>query len=633
MLHGFASKILHVNLTTGQITVEQPSEEFYRTYWGGSAMGVYYLLKNTPPDADPLGPDNTLSFMLSAATGVAISGQSRATATAKSPLSGLIGDSQAGGFWPAELKFAGFDGIVITGKSPKPIYLWIHDGEAELRDASHLWGALCVTGETERAIKQELGDDKIQVAQIGPGGEQMIRFASVMNMSNRAHGRTGMGAVMGSKSLKAIAVRGRGQVSVADKDAVIQLARLASTRLPNYPDMKGLQDYGTASVLGYQNSVGGLPTRNYSSGVFEQADNLSGEKMSDTILKENDTCYACVVRCKRVVETEYKGVHVEPRYGGPEYETLGTFGSYCGIGDISAVALAHQMCDQYGVDTITCGATIAFAMECFEQGLLTLQDTDGIALRFGDADAMLAMLHKIVRRDGLGDLLANGSAYAARKIGRGAEDWVVAVKNQELPAHMPQVKRSLALVYAVNPFGADHQSSEHDPGYTAEASPISLERMAQIGLTSPQPDRALNLEKARLALYTEWNYSFMDTADLCQFVYGPSWQLLGPAEMTELMRAVTGWEMTVDDMQRIGERRLNLMRTFNAREGAGRERDTLPKRLFDQPLKGGPSDGVFIARGEFEAGLNDYYELAGWDKVTGMPTKSKLEELGLGWAA
>ena len=633
MLYGFAGKILHVNLTTGQITIEQPSEEFYRTYWGGSAMGVYYLLKNTPPDADPLGPDNTLSFMLSATTGVAISGQSRATATAKSPLSGLIGDSQAGGFWPAELKFAGFDGIVITGKSPKPVYLWIHDGEAELRDASHLWGTLHVTGETERAIKQELGDDKIQVAQIGPGGEQMIRFAAVMNMSNRAHGRTGMGAVMGSKNLKAVAVRGHGKVSVADKDAVTQLARLASTRLPSYPDMKGLQDYGTASVLGYQNSVGGLPTRNYSSGVFEQADNLSGEKMSDTILKENDTCYACVVRCKRVVETEYKGVQVEPLYGGPEYETLGTFGSYCGIGDMSAVALAHQMCDQYGVDTITCGATIAFAMECFEQGLLTLQDTGGIALRFGDADAMLAMLHKIVRRDGLGDLLANGSAYAARKIGRGAEDWVVAVKNQELPAHMPQVKRSLALVYAVNPFGADHQSSEHDPGYTAEASPISLERMAQIGLTSPQPDRALNLEKARLALYTEWNYSFMDTADLCQFVYGPSWQLLGPTEMTELMRAVTGWGMTVDDMQRIGERRLNLMRAFNAREGAGRERDMLPRRLFDQPLKGGPSDGVFIARGELEAGLNDYYELAGWDKVTGMPTQSKLEELGLGWAA
>ncbi len=633
MLHGFAGKVLHVNLTTGQITVEEPLEEFYRTYWGGSAMGTYYLLKNTPPGADPLGPENTLSFMLSASTGVAISGQSRATATAKSPLSGLIGDSQAGGFWPAELKFAGLDGIVLTGKSPQPVYLWIHDGEAELRDAARLWGTLSVTGEAERAIQQELGDDKIQVAQIGPGGERLVRFAAIMNMSNRAHGRTGMGAVMGSKNLKAIAVRGHGKVSVADREAVTRLARLASTRLPDYPDMKGLQDYGTASVLGYQNSVGGLPTRNYSSGVFEQADDLSGEKMTDTILKENDTCYACVVRCKRVVETEYKGAKVEPFYGGPEYETLGTFGSYCGIGDLSAVALAHQTCDQYGVDTITCGATIAFAMECFEKGLLTLQDTGGIELRFGNADAMLAALDKIVRREGLGDLLANGSAYAARQIGRGAEDLVVAVKNQELPAHMPQVKRSLALVYAVNPFGADHQSSEHDPGYTPESAPVSLERIAQIGLTAPQPDRVLNRQKAELALYTEWNYSFMDTADLCQFVYGPSWQLLGPVEMAELMRAVTGWEMTVNDIQRIGERRLNLMRAFNAREGVGRERDTLPKRLFDQPLKGGPSDGVFITREELETALNEYYELAGWDQATGRPTKAKLEDLGLGWVA
>jgi aldehyde:ferredoxin oxidoreductase len=632
MLYGFAGKILHVNLTTGEITIEQPAEEFYRMYWGGSAMGTYYLLKHTPPGADPLGPENTLSFMLSATTGVAVSGQSRAAVTAKSPLSGLIGDSQAGGFWPAELKFAGLDGIVITGKSPHPVYLWIQDGGvAELRDASHLWGK--ITGDVERAIKQELGDEKIQVAQVGPGGEQLIRFASIMNMSNRAHGRTGMGAVMGSKNLKAIAVRGHGKVPVADKAAVTQLARLASTRLPDYPDMQGLHDFGTAGVLNYQNATGGLPTRNYSSGVFEQAEDLSGETMSDTILKENDTCYACVVRCKRVVETEYQGVKVEPFYGGPEYETLGTFGSYCGVGNQSAVALAHQICDQYGVDTITCGATIAFAMECFEKGLITLEDTGGVELRFGNAEAMLAILDQIVHREGLGDLLSNGSAYAARQIGHGAEDLVVAVKNQELPAHMPQVKRSLALVYAVNPFGADHQSSEHDPGYTPEASEISLERMARLGLTDPQPDRVLNREKAKLALYTQWNYSFMDTACLCQFVYGPSWQLLGPDDMVALMHAVTGWEMTVSDMQRIGERRLNMLRLFNAREGAGREGDTLPKRLFDEPLQGGVSDGVCITRQELEAALNDYYELSSWDKTTGQPTQAKLEELGLSQVA
>ncbi len=628
-MFGFTGKILHVNLTTGQIQVEEPAEEFYRTYWGGSAMGTYYLLKHTPPGADPLGPENTLSFMLSATTGVAISGQSRCTATAKSPTSGLIGDSQAGGFWPAELKFAGFDGIVLHGRSPKPVYLWVHDGQAELRDAAHLWGK--ITGEAEKAIKEELGDPKIEVIQIGPAGERLSRLACVMSMSNRAHGRTGMGAVMGSKNLKAIAVRGHGKVKVADPKTVAELARRAARTIPDFPDMQGLQDYGTASVLMYQNTMGGLPTRNYTSGEFEHAEAISGETMKDTILKENDTCYACAVRCKRVVETEYKGTPVLPLYGGAEYETLSTMGSYCGVGDLKAISLAHQICAQNGLDTISTGATIAWAMECFERGILTLEDTGGIALRFGDPDALLAMLDQIVQRRGLGDLLAHGSAYAARQIGRGSEDFVVAVKNQELPAHMPQVKRSLAVVYAVNPFGADHQSSEHDPGYNPESYDYALKRMADIGLTSPQPDRVMNREKVKLALYTQYNYSFMDTAVLCQFVYGPAWQLLGPVEMAELMTAVTGWPMTVADIQRIGERRLNLMRAFNAREGAGRDRDTLPRRLFEEPLKGGASDGLYIPREELEQALNDYYELAGWDVATGMPTKAKLEELGIGW--
>jgi aldehyde:ferredoxin oxidoreductase len=628
---GFTGKILHVNLTMGQISIEQPPEEFYRTYWGGSAMGTYYLLKNTPPGADALGPENTLSFMLSAATGVAISGQSRCTATAKSPISGLIGDSQAGGFWPAELKFAGFDGIVFTGRSPSPVYLWVHHGEAELRDASHLWGK--ITGEVQALIQEELGDRKIEVAQIGPAGERLVCLAAIMNMSNRAHGRTGMGAVMGSKNLKAIAVRGHRKVEVADQKTIARLARALTKAVPDFPDMKSLQDYGTANVMMYQDTTGGLPTRNYTSGTFELAEALSGETMTDTILLHSDTCYACTVRCKRVVETEYETGKVDPFYGGPEYETLSTLGSYCGIGDMHAVSLANQICNQTGLDTISTGATIAFAMDCFEHGILTPEETGGIELRFGNVDAMLEILEQIVGREGLGDLLSNGSAYAAGQIGRGAEDLVVAVKGTELPAHMPQVKRSLALVYAVNPFGADHQSSEHDPGYAPGATHVSLERMADIGLTSPQEDRVMNREKAKLALYTQWNYSFMDTADLCQFVWGPSWQLGGTAEMAELMTAVTGWEITIADVQRIGERRLNLMRAFNAREGAGRDRDTLPRRLFDEPLKGGVSAGLFIPRAELEAALDDYYDLAGWDVATGMPARAKLEELGLDWVA
>ncbi len=631
MLYGYAGKILHVDLTRGKISTEQPTEEFYKTYIGGSAMGTYYLFKNTPAGADPLGPENTLVFMISPTTGVSISGQSRMNVTAKSPLSGLIGDSQVGGFFPAELKFAGFDGIVIQGKSPKPVYLWLHDGEAELRDASRLWGR--ITGEVEKMIREELADPKIEVAQIGPAGEKLARFAAIMNMCNRANGRTGMGAVMGSKNLKAIAVRGHQKIKTADPAAIIKLARLGPKRVQDIPDMKGLQDFGTASVLNYQNVSGGLPTRNYISGSFDGAEDLSGEHMSETILKENDTCYACVVRCKRVVETEYKNVHFDPLYGGPEYETLSTMGSYCGISDINAVSIAHQICDQYGLDTIACGATIAFAMDCFEHGYLTLKDTGGIDLRFGNTDAMLAMVEKIAKREGLGDLLANGSAYAAKKIGHGAEDLVIAVKNHELPAHMPQVKRSLALIYAVNPFGADHQSSEHDPGYTPDTASYNLERMAEVGLTNPMSDRVLDREKVKMALTTEINYCFMDTAVLCQFVYGPAWQVYGPKEQAELMRATTGWDWTVEDVQKVGERRLNMLRAFNAREGAGREQDTLPKRLFDEPLKGGASDGVSVTRKELEDALDIYYEMCGWDVSTGKPTQAKLEELGLGWMA
>ncbi|HSB67112.1 MAG TPA: aldehyde ferredoxin oxidoreductase family protein [Anaerolineales bacterium] len=631
MLYGYAGKILHVDLTKGELSTEQPTEEFYKTYIGGSAMGTYYVFKNTPAGADPLGPENTLAIMISATTGVSISGNSRMNATAKSPLTGLIGDSQVGGFFPAEMKFAGFDGIVFTGKSPKPVYLWVHDGEAELKDASHLWGK--ITMDCEKMIRQELSDPKIEIAQVGPSGEKMARFAAIMNMSNRANGRTGMGAVMGSKNLKAIAVRGHQKVKTADPAAIIKLARLAPKRVNEIPDMKGLQDFGTASVLNYQNASGGLPTCNYTSGTFDDAEDLSGEHMSETILIHNDTCYACVVRCKRVVETDYKNTHVDPYYGGPEYETLSTFGSYCAIGDMNAVSLANQICDQYGLDTIACGATVAFAMDCFEHGYLTLKDTDGIDLRFGNADAMLAMVEKIARREGLGDLLANGSAYAAKKIGHGSEDLVVAVKNHEVPAHMPQVKRSLALIYAVNPFGADHQSHEHDPAYTPDTAPYNLERMAEIGLTNPMSDRVLDREKVKMALTTELDYCFIDTADLCQFVYGPAWQVYGPKEQAELMRATTGWDWTVSDLLKVGERRLNMLRAFNAREGAGREHDTLPKRIYDEPLKGGASDGVAVTRQEVADALDIYYEMCGWDVATGKPTKAKLAELGLGWMA
>lgn len=620
MPYGYHGNILHVNLSDLTYRIENPPEHFYRTYVGGSAIGAYYLLKHTPPGVDPLGEQNTLTLALSVLTGAPISGQSRITAVAKSPLSGAIGDSQAGGFFPAELKFAGFDAIVLHGKSPKPVYLWLKDGEVQIRDASHLWGK--TTGEVEDILRDELGDAKIQVLQAGIAGENGVRYACLINMANRANGRTGMGAVMASKRLKAIVVRGKQRPQMYDAKALNQLARWGANQFPE-SDVYGLGLLGTAEIVGYQNSVGGLPTRNWQSGTFEHWKALDGKTMAETILKERDSCYACTVRCKRVVEAEYDNLAINPRYGGPEYETIATLGSYCGIGDLKAVAYGNQLCAMYGLDTIATGATIAWAMDAFEHGYLSKDDTDGLDLRFGNAKAMISLITKIARREGIGDLLAEGSARAAERIGKGSEELVVAVKRHEFPAHMPQVKRSLGLIYAVNPFGADHQSSEHDPSY-----PEYPERMAQIGLTNPQPADVLNEEKVRYALTTQYLYSALDTYNICQFVFGPAWHLYDAEQLAQAVKAITGWDVDVSEILRVGERRLNLLRWFNAREGFTRQDDTLPDKMF-KPLRGGASDGVALTKGELEQAKNIYYNLAGWDPETGNPTEDKLRQLGI----
>ncbi len=633
MPHGYNGKILHVNLTTHHIEIEEPDLAFYRKYMGGSAMGLYYLFKNMPAGVDPLSPDNVLCLMASVITGVPISGQSRLTATAKSPLTDCIGDSQMGGFAPAELKFAGFDGIVVKGKADSPVYLWIHDGEVEIRDASHLWGK--ITGEVEAIIKEELGDKKVEVMQIGPAGENLVRFAAIMSMSNRAFGRTGMGAVMGAKNLKAIVVRGKKKPTLADKDSLMNLTRWGVKALPA-SDVAGLGKYGTAESTAPQQKKGGLPTFNFNNGVFDGWESIDGTTMYDTILvgadkgmqntKGRDTCYSCTVRCKRVVEIK-EGLHqVDPHYGGPEYETLATFGSYCGIDNLAAIAKANEYCNKYGMDTISCGATISWAMEAFTEGRLTIEDTGGLELNYGNADMMVQLTKMIAERDGFDDLLAEGSARAAEKIGNGTEEFLIVSKKQETPAHMPQAKPTLGIIYAVNPFGSDHQSSEHDASYKWYP-----ERMAQIGLDDPQSSKGMNQEKVRYAMRTQGAYSAMDSINVCQFVYGPAWHLYDMEQLSLTINAVTGWDVTVDELQELGERRVNLLRAFNAREGIGREQDTLPEKMFKKALKGGPTNDVKIDRQEWAEMMDHYYRLSEWDLTTGNPTLEKLESLGIGW--
>jgi len=625
MPHGYNGKILHVDLTKGALNIEKPEDSFYRRYLGGSALGLYYALTKIPPQADPLGPENVLVLALSVLTGVPISGQSRMTAVAKSPQTDAIGDSQCGGFWPAEMKFAGYDALVLSGRSPKPVYLWLHDGEAELRTAEHLWGR--ETGEVESTLRQELGDRKIEVLQCGPAGEKGVRFAALINMCSRANGRTGMGAVMASKNLKAVAVHGKDRPTTADGSKVRELAKWGVSNLEESAVI-GLSLLGTAELVPLQNETGGLPTRNFNSGVFGDFMAISGQRMNETLVKHRTTCFGCVLRCKREVAITEGPYPVDPRYGAPEYETVSTFGSYCCVNDLKAIAKANEICNRYGMDTISCGATIAWAMECFESGILTAKDTGGIQLNFGNAEAMVTLTGMIARREGLGDLLAEGSARAAAVIGKGSEDFLITIKNKELPAHMPQVKRSLALIYAVNPFGPDHMSSEHDESYEPDLG--FLNRLSELGLKHPRPSQVLDEEKVRFAFRTQCFYSLMDSLNVCHFVFGPGWQLYGPGQLVELVRAVTGWDITLDELMVVGERRINMMRAFNAREGIDHKEDVIPQKLMS-PLKGGPTDGVAITEDEFRKAKEAYYTLAGWDNPRGTPDRDKLKDLSLEW--
>jgi aldehyde:ferredoxin oxidoreductase len=637
MKNGYNGKILFVDLNTSTMTTVEPDDSIYRQYMGGSAFNMHYLLERMPAGVDPLSPENMLAFSVGVTTGVQISGQSRLCVNARSPLTDAIGDSQCGGTFPVKFKWAGFDGVFFTGKADKPVYLFIDNGQAELRDASHLWGK--ITGEVETALKKELEDDDIEIAQIGPAGENQVRYAAIMNMASRANGRTGMGAVMGSKNLKAVVVRGKNKPAPADKETVRKLSKWGAQGFPTSMST-GLGKFGTSVCVPDQNFQGGLPTRNFSSGVFETHEKIAGTTMFETILvgvdegkqerKGRETCYACVIRCKRVVEIK-EGTHqVDPTYGGPEYETVAAFGSYCMIDDLAAVAKANEIANKFGLDTIACGATIAWAMECFAEGDLTAEDTGGLEIKFGDAKTMVKLVEMIGNREGFGDVLAEGSAKAAKKLGKG-EDYLITFKGSEPPAHMPQVKRSLGLIYAVNPFGADHESSEHDFGSEEPTFDVFEERQNLLGFTKPTAVKSLGPEKIKYARVTQQFYSFMDSIGLCSLCWGTAWQLYGPEQALELVKAVTGWDVTMEELLTVGERRINMMRIFNAREGIDRKSDALPKKFF-KPLQGGPSDGAMFDKDEFEKVLDEYYQQSGWTK-DGIPTPETLERLDLGWLA
>jgi len=620
MFKGYAGRILHVDLTTSKIWAEEPGESFYRKYLGGSCFGVYYALTEIPANVDPLGPDNVITFAVGPITGAPISGAARHNVSAKSPLTGGIGTSEAGGYWAPELKKAGFDAVVINGKAEKPVYLWINNGVGELRDASHIWGSY--TKEAQEQIRSELGDKYIRVAQIGPAGENLVKYACISNELAHFNGRTGMGAVMGSKNLKAIAVRGTLPIEFEDPEYLKALAKSGVEKVKSLSGYQGFKSLGTNVNADELYAANCIPTKNWTSGIMNGVENLLAAEWTNSYIKPG-TCYACAQSCKRnICNTDA----VDPEYGGPEYETVGMCGPNLGITDKLDIIKINEVCSKYTMDTISFGGTVGYAMECFEKEILTLKDTDGLALNFGNAEVVIKLAHMTGKREGFGNLIAEGTKRMSEKLGGSAMDFAIHVKGKEFPAHMPHNKSSLALAYATVAFGADHVSSNFDASIATDPIPYQLQ---SFGLMKAQNPYQLNDEKVRLYWLTQRAYSLFDTASVCCLTFG-FWTIYDFSDLTNAINAATGMKTQFLELITIAERRLAMMRVFNAREGFTSKDDDLPKRLFDEPLSGGVSDGLTVSRSDFDRTKKLYYEMAGLD-LEGVPTKAKLVELGLDW--
>jgi aldehyde:ferredoxin oxidoreductase len=612
MSFGYHRRILRVNLTDGQITVETPDDVFYRRYLGGAGFVAYCLLKEVSPNADPLGPENRLIFACGPLTGAPLAGSGRNAIGARSPLTGTMGEAEVGGFWGAELKAAGFDAIIVQGQAASPVYLWVHDGEAELRDATHLWGL--ETKPAHTAIREELGEKRVRVALCGPAGEKLVRYANILADLKHAAGRTGLGAVMGSKRLKAVAVRGTGKVPLADP---AQVGALARWMRDNYRDLMGrFPDLGTGISMVPYNRDGALPVHNFRDGHLDGADILGREGLAETVVVRMESCYACAVGCKKVAALD-EPYRVDPAYGGTEYETAASLGSNCGVTDVYAVTKASERCNALGLDTISVGGTIAFAMECFEEGLLTEEDTGRLDLRFGNTEVMLQLLELIAARQGIGDLLAEGSKRAAERIGSGAERFAVHVKGQEMPYHDPRIQHGLGLGYAISYTGADHMHNVFDSNYEHEAG---MDDVRNLGVLEPMPATWLGPEKVRAVIYGSLRQHLDNCLGLCNFLPYRNDQVV------KAVRAVTGWDTNAWELWKAAERLVTMARAFNVRQGFTPADDRLPPRMAEPLGPGAPIDPAAV-----EAALPLYYEMMGWDPVTGVPRAAKLYELDIGW--
>ncbi|MGD2178115.1 MAG: aldehyde ferredoxin oxidoreductase family protein [Anaerolineae bacterium] len=607
-MFGWHGKVLRVDLTAGEVSVEEIDRQFARDFIGGRGWAIKYLRDQVDPAVDPLSPENKLIFATGPLTDTPAPTGNRYMVVTKAPLTGAISVSNAGGMYPTEMKRTGFDMFIFEGKAERPVYVWVNDDQVEIRSAEHLWGR--TVPEAEDGLLRET-DPKAKVACIGPAGERLVMFASIMNDKHRAAGRSGVGAVMGSKNLKAVVVRGTQKVTLAEPEQIRALCR--EVRQEVAADVKkgsSLREYGTAYVPNVTNEIGILPTRNFQTGVFEGVEGITGEVLKDKYLIRPKACYGCPIACGRKTKVEVPGYEGEGE--GPEYETIASLGSACGLDDMAAVAKANYLCNELGLDTISAGVTIACAMELYQKGILPEEDV-GMPLHFGDADAVIDLVGKTAYREGFGDALAEGSYRLAEKYGH--PELSITAKKQEFPGYDPRGAKGMGLLYATSNVGASHMAGDiaymEVFGVPKKIDPLSIER------------------KPWYIKHFEDLFTIVDAAGLCVFLSirylcDATYEVM-PTRLTALLNLATGADYTVESLLEAGDRIYTLERLFLTEAGFSRADDTLPKRMLEEPMPDGPAEGHVV---ELDEMLPQFYQLRGWDE-NGVPSEAKLAELGL----
>jgi aldehyde:ferredoxin oxidoreductase len=609
-MFAYAGKILRVNLTTGKVSTEPLSEKTVKDYIGGIGLGIKLLMDNSKPGTDPFDPDNPIIYLTGPLTGtLGPTGGNSYAVVSKSPATGCVANAEAHGFFGPDLKRAGYDAVIITGKADKLSYLWIDDDNVKIMNAEHMKGKSPY--ETDMQIREELGDYYIRVSAIGEAGEKLSRIACIINDEFRAIGRTGMGAVMGSKNLKAVAVRGTKDVNVADMEGFKEFVKMIYERMKG-PATKKYKTLGTPENVLVLNSLYALATRNFTNSQFEGAEKVSGEWLNEHYVKKIVGCATCGMRCDHVA------VVPEGPYAGStsrlEFECLWSMGPLCGVDRLDAIIEAMRIVNEYGMDGISIGVVVAFAMDCYEHGVITKEQTEGIDLRFGNAEALIAMIHKIGKREGwLGNALAEGVAKAAEIIGGDAYKYACHIKGLELPGYDLRTLKTAALGFSVSFRGACHlRNGAYSPDVKGKVNRFKIE-----------PGRG------KMIVPDGHVYNVIDSLIVCKFSRGTYYD--GNKDLAKYYTLATGIPMTPEELDKAGERIENLARLFNIREGKGtREYDTLPWKIENAPVpEDGPAKGAVVSEEELQVGLDDYYAARGWT-LDGVPTVEKLEELGLG---